>query len=67
MRPTSRSEEKLETSSPPLLLAMLIAARRTGDKLLANVARRELEERHRITVRFGRELRGAATEEAAHA
>jgi hypothetical protein len=49
----------LEPGDPPTLLAILIAARRTGDRMLENVARRELEQLG-IAVRFLREQRGAA-------
>jgi hypothetical protein len=52
-KPTCKSE-RLDTADPPVLVAILIAARRTGDRLLETVARRELEERHRIKIRFGR-------------
>ena len=54
----ARKSEHLETADPPILLAILIAARRTGDRLLETVARRELQERHNIKIYFG---------EAAHA
>jgi hypothetical protein len=47
--------EQFDTADPPILLAILIAARRTGDRLLETVARRELEERHRIKISFTRE------------
>ncbi len=47
--------ERLETADPPILLAILIAARRTGDRLLETVARRELEDRHRIRIQFARD------------
>jgi hypothetical protein len=47
--------EKLESADAPILLAILIAARRTGDRLLETVARRELMERHGVKVRFMRE------------
>jgi hypothetical protein len=46
--------EQLDTADPPILLAILIAARRTGDTLLESIARRELEERHRIMISFAR-------------
>ncbi len=52
---TDRKTERLDTADPPILVAILIAARRTGDRLLETVARRELEERHKIKIRFGRE------------
>jgi len=43
--------EKLRSTDPPILLAGLIAARRSGDKLLTKVLHRELETRG-IAVRF---------------
>jgi hypothetical protein len=46
---------KLDTTDPPILLAILIAARRVGNRLLESVARRELEERYGIRVSFERE------------
>jgi hypothetical protein len=52
MQSDSSRRDALETADPPVLLAILIAARRTGDELLQVVARRELERRHGITVRF---------------
>lgn len=63
--PNPRAEQ-LETVDPPILLAILIAARRTGDQLLQTIARRELEQRHRIRIQFGRELEGKP-QEAVHA
>jgi hypothetical protein len=54
MAETDRKTEQLDPADPPILLAILIAARRTGDRLLETVARRELEERHKIKVRFAR-------------
>jgi hypothetical protein len=48
--------ERLGPSDPPILLAGLIAARRSGDKLLATVLKRELETQHGITIRFLSEL-----------
>jgi hypothetical protein len=47
--------EQFDTADPPILLAILIAARRTGDRLLEKVARRELEQRHKIKVCIARE------------
>jgi hypothetical protein len=35
----------------------LVAARRTGDRLLESIARRELEERHSIRIAFARDRR----------
>jgi hypothetical protein len=55
MPKTPTRDEQLDTADPPVLVAILIAARRTGDHLLETVARRELEQRHRITIRFGRD------------
>ena len=49
---------QLEATDPPILLAILIAARKTRNRLLEGVARRELEQRHRIKIRFTRELEG---------
>jgi hypothetical protein len=55
MHKTPAPSEQLETADPPVLVAILIAARRTGDRLLETVARRELEQRHRIKIRFTRD------------
>jgi hypothetical protein len=53
----------LTPADPPILLAGLIAARRTGDKLLAEVFMRELE-RLGILVRFrDRPIAGAHRQE----
>jgi hypothetical protein len=49
----NHTPERLDTADPPVLLAILIAARRTGDRLLQSVASRELAERHGIRVQFG--------------
>ena len=54
MNKSSPQREQLDTADPPVLVAILIAAHRTGDRLLEAVARRELEHRHRIKVRFVR-------------
>ena len=56
-RPPIRSEQ-LDTADPPVLVAILIAARRTGDRLLERVARRELEQRHGIKIRFAQDREG---------
>jgi hypothetical protein len=51
--PTSLDRpERLAPGDPPILLAGLIAARSSGDKLLATVLKRELETRHGIMIRF---------------
>lgn len=55
MHKTPDRSEQLDTADPPVLVAILIAARRTGDRLLEMVARRELEERHQIKIRFARQ------------
>ena len=55
MDETTPKSDQLETTDPPILLAILIAARRTGNRLLETVARRELEERHKIKICFARE------------
>jgi hypothetical protein len=52
---STSTSDRLDTADPPVLLAILIAARRTGDRLLQSVAARELRERHGITIRFGNE------------
>lgn len=49
----THTPDRLDTADPPVLLAILIAARRTGDRLLQSVASRELAERHGIRVQFG--------------
>jgi hypothetical protein len=53
--------ERLHPTDPPILLAGLIAARQSGDRLLAKVMTRELAQRG-ITVRFltGNEQKAAA-------
>jgi hypothetical protein len=55
MTTPARPDGALDTADPPVLVAILIAARRTGDSLLETVARRELEQRHGISIRFARE------------
>jgi hypothetical protein len=64
MPTTTCSDETLNTADPPVLVAILIAARRTGDGLLETVARRELECRHSITIHFGQ--KPGAAESAEH-
>lgn len=54
MHKPAEKREKLNTADPPILLAMLIAARRTGDELLERVARRELESKYSITINFAK-------------
>jgi hypothetical protein len=46
-------EKTLSPTDPPILLAGLLAARKSGDKLLAEVFTRELRERG-IEIRFPR-------------
>jgi hypothetical protein len=48
---TTAEPETLDPTDPPILLAGLIAARRTGDEMLEEVMQRGLEE-HGIVVRF---------------
>lgn len=60
MHKTTQDEQRLNTTDPPILLAMLIAARRTGDKILETVARRELETKHAIKIAFGEVVPHAA-------
>lgn len=55
MHETIPNGDRLDTADPPVLVAILIAARRTGDRLLETVARRELEQRHRIKISFARD------------
>jgi hypothetical protein len=64
MHKTPARGEQLETADPPVLVAILIAARRTGDRLLETVARRELEQRHRITIQFGRDAERMVADES---
>jgi hypothetical protein len=56
MHETPVASEQLDTADPPVLVAILIAARRTGDHLLETVARRELEQRYHISIQFGRDV-----------
>ena len=60
MHTTTPTADRLDTTDPPVLLAILIAARQTGDRLLESVARRELQERHRIKIQFARPAEGQA-------
>jgi hypothetical protein len=55
MHTSTPMSERLDTADPPVLVAILIAARRTGDRLLETVVRRELAQRHRIKVQFARD------------
>lgn len=55
MHETPTPNEPVDTTDPAVLVAILIAAHRTGDRLLETVARRELEQRHRIRIRFARQ------------
>lgn len=54
MEPKEPTRDRLDAADAPILLAILIAARRTGDRLLETIARRELEEQHGITIQFNR-------------
>ena len=46
-----------ERESPPTLVAIMVAARRAGDRQLEKDARRKLEERFGVKLRFAREPR----------
>ncbi len=48
---------RFRPTDPPALLAILIAARRTGNRILEDVARHELETSHNIKIRFARKKR----------
>ena len=47
----------VDTQSPSTLVAILVAARKAGDRDLERYARRELEREHRIRLTFAREPR----------
>jgi hypothetical protein len=51
MPATPDRSEKLTPTDPPILLASLIAARRSGDRLLMGVLQRELARRG-LAIRF---------------
>lgn len=44
---------RLQPNDAPILVAGLIAAKKTGDKLLVDLFRRQLKERFGIAVQFG--------------
>jgi hypothetical protein len=52
--------DRLQTTDPSVLLAILLAARRSGDRLLEGIARRELQERHGVRVSLPRRPRPEA-------
>ena len=54
MQSEKTNTEQMDTTDPPILLAILLAAHRTGDRLLETVARRELADRHAIKIQIGR-------------
>jgi hypothetical protein len=54
MHKTIPHNEQLDMADPPVLVAILVAARRAGDRLLERVARRELVQRHRIKIQVAR-------------
>jgi hypothetical protein len=55
-------------ADPSTLLAILIAARRSGDHELERHARKTLQDQHGITMRFkGQARRSQVTKEADHA
>lgn len=58
MRPKNGQIEQVKTADPPALLALMIAARKAGDRPLEAAAARELEERHGLSIRFANDLGG---------
>ena len=48
------------TATPPALVAVAIAARKTGNRQLERAALRELRESHGIRLSFAREPKGDA-------
>jgi hypothetical protein len=58
MSQTSETEPEAVESSPAILFACMIGARRTGDFLTAGIMRRELERRHDIVIKFGEKAPG---------
>jgi len=50
-----KTPKPLDPSEAPILVAIMIAARRTGNRLLEQVARDELETKHRVKLRFLRD------------
>lgn len=48
--------DHLTTADPPILLAVLIAARRSGNRMLEDIARRQLDDQG-IKVSFGKPTR----------
>ena len=52
MHTDDRRDNQLTPTDAATLVAVLLAARRCCDPLLERVARRELEVRHRLQVRF---------------
>lgn len=60
MHTSTQKHNRLSTSDPPILLAILIAARRTGDRLLEDHIKRELQEKHCVRISFVREASDAS-------
>lgn len=54
MLTTAEPKDRLTPSDPTILLAGMIAAKKSGDLFLAEIYRRELEEKHGVKVRFAR-------------
>jgi hypothetical protein len=57
---TTPRDDAAKPTDPPTLLAILIGARRVGDRMLETIIRRELESEHRIKVCFLAEQKEAA-------
>jgi hypothetical protein len=48
---TTIEQPALSPLDAPVLVAIMLAARRTGDRLLERLAREQLEDRHQLVVR----------------
>jgi hypothetical protein len=55
MEPKTLRTERSETGDASVLMAILVAARKTKDRALEQVAKRDLEERHGIKISFTRQ------------
>ncbi len=52
------NEQDRDVDSPATLVAIIVAARRTGDRELERAARREMEKRFGVKLRFAQEFLG---------
>lgn len=50
-------QQESKSQSPATLVAILVAAKRAGDRDLESYARHELEQRHRMRISFMRPTR----------